>query len=71
MKVILNTIDGKEVVLTERSLEKDTSKGKTFAFEKTCAVIQVEQLKLEFDTNELLRAVNAMWGKDREYELSL
>ena len=71
MKVILNTIDGEEVIFTERHCEEKGGKDTSFVFGKTYAVIQAGQSTLEFKADELFRAVNAMWGKDKENEPGL
>jgi len=71
MKITLNTIDGKEVTITERIEKGGMGKSKLFIQDRTYAVIQTSQSKLELDPGELVRAINAMWGGNREYEIEM
>ena len=60
MKVILNTTDGKQVSISEE--ETTTEEEPTpFQLPSTLAVLQTEELTIKVKSEELVRAVNAMW----------
>ena len=62
MKVILDTTDGKQISISEETEELPTKEPSSFQLPNTLAVLQIEDLTIKVKSEELVKAVKAMWS---------
>ena len=62
MKVILDTTDGKQISISEETEEPPTKEPSSFQLPNTLAVLQIEDLTIKVKSEELVKAVKAMWS---------